>query len=120
MRRGLARSSPNWGRFLLVVGSQECVLTSYDCDLPPLARGRDAAREIRNGAVRWTSSRGGHVCPELDDLVRYHEIDRPLVIDPLGHSYRLACEHEGISVSSAGPDGTFGTADDVIAVGSLQ
>lgn len=54
-------------------------------------------------------------CPTVDDLKRNGAL-RPSqnVNDPWLHPYRIACDGTNIAVSSLGPDGQPGTADDIV------
>jgi hypothetical protein len=64
---------------------------------------------------RWRQLHPGQRCPahlsELDDIS---------VLDPWGHALQYTCDPRllraaspGIAITSAGEDGTFGTADDI-------
>jgi hypothetical protein len=57
----------------------------------------------------------GHRAPEPQELAEFmaqHQISED-GIDPWGTAYRLVHQGDTISISSAGPDLTFGTDDDV-------
>ena len=47
---------------------------------------------------------------------RWHHashVHTPYVLDPWGTPYRMSPSGQGFAITSAGPDRTFGTADDV-------
>jgi hypothetical protein len=55
-----------------------------------------------------------HRCPtKRDDLIDGGYIDAPSLVDPWGTSIASWCSHDAADVISAGPDRTFGTADDI-------
>jgi len=53
-------------------------------------------------------------CPRgFDDLVAGKYVNPKGLVDPWGRSFRFTCTDEDPRIESAGPDGMFGTADDV-------
>ena len=55
-------------------------------------------------------------CPTLSLLEEEHFLDRAAREDDAwGNRFRVRCESDSLSVSSAGPDGKSGTADDIHA-----
>lgn len=78
------------------------------------------------GAARWATRvlqwsgelyRVDHPehCPTLDDLIAAGILDAATVrLDPWGQDFRITCTHDVVEVTSAGPDRTFDTPDDVI------
>ncbi len=64
----------------------------------------------------WLSTHPGRACPDhLADLNDW--MNNRDTVDPWGRDYRWACRHLGapqlLFVASAGPDGRFGTSDDI-------
>jgi len=53
-------------------------------------------------------------CPTLDDLVRVDLLKEEQTKDPFGNELRVRCTLNVIEVRSAGKDGRFNTADDVV------
>jgi len=52
--------------------------------------------------------------PGNDDLIRGHYINTAALVDPWGTAIAYSCSSdEDLTAHSAGPDRTFGTADDV-------
>lgn len=87
------------------------------CDLSPNDEARIMVRELRNASMRWRAMRGSDLCPAYGALLRDHELDGPMRADPWGGSYRFECPSDDVRVSSAGPDRTFDTKDDIAAHG---
>lgn len=66
----------------------------------------------------WAAAHPEKYCPaKIEDLNEY--MTKTDIKDPWGHAYRMACGKDmpagakGVAISSAGPDGKFGTADDI-------
>jgi hypothetical protein len=73
------------------------------------------AREIRNAAQRWRGLHEDQACPTMEQLARDKELDPdPSTDDFWGNPFRITCIEDDVWVSSAGPDRTMGTADDII------
>lgn len=68
---------------------------------------------LRVGAAIWKETRG--TCPTADDIVKAGLVSPALRSrDVWGTPYRITCPTHGAPVvSSAGPDLTFGTGDDI-------
>lgn len=52
-------------------------------------------------------------CPTIDVLRAEGFVDAKAERDPWGHPLAISCEGREISVISPGPDGQFGTSDDI-------
>jgi hypothetical protein len=85
-------------------------------DVPPQAR---AAWKVKTLAhedfPRWQKLHPDRLCP-----ARLSELDDISTLDPWGHALQYTCDPRllraaspGIAITSAGEDGTFGTADDI-------
>jgi hypothetical protein len=71
-------------------------------------------RLVTEAYLRWSIANIDQRCPtDLADVARYAQSDD--VLDPWGTRLAMICDLPGVhfAVVSAGPDGTFGTADDV-------
>ena len=68
---------------------------------------------------QWKAEHPDKPCPgKLEDLTKYFGEDPgvPVLEDGWGHPLKMTCDPKiGLVVISLGPDGTFGTADDVVA-----
>ena len=61
---------------------------------------------------RWSAAHPSGGCPEsFTELRRYAKDPSP--IDPWGGVFEMVCEPTQLRVHSPGPDGVFGTADDI-------
>jgi hypothetical protein len=73
------------------------------------------AQALCMSAVLWMESH--HACPTLQEVVEQHMVSDDLSPkDAWENPYRISCNAESSElpvVTSAGPDGVFGTADDV-------
>jgi serine/threonine-protein kinase len=74
-------------------------------------RARDHIRAVLAAIKRWTATHAGAPCP------RPGELDQVTANDPWGHAVAITCTDQPADqiagVTSAGPDGAFGTEDDV-------
>jgi hypothetical protein len=71
-------------------------------------------RLVTDAYPRWSMNNPDQRCPtELDDLAPYTDLEG--VLDPWSTRLEMHCDVPGeiFAVVSAGPDGKFGTADDV-------
>lgn len=76
---------------------------------------RNDAQTLKLVAEKWRGDHGPSWCPTLEGLVHDHEISRHSRLDdPWGHRYELRCEGDDTRAASAGPDGRFGTPDDIV------
>jgi type II secretion system (T2SS) protein G len=69
-------------------------------------------REIDTAIARYQIDQSR--CPRtLGDLVAGQYVSAKGLVDPWGGPFQFNCTDDDAHVVSAGPDGTFGTADDV-------
>lgn len=84
----------------------------------PSKRTEGSAREIRNAASRFRgATEHATECPTVARLVAVGELDTSSVgerEDAWGLPFRIECTDDDVFVASAGHDGLFGTADDVL------
>jgi hypothetical protein len=77
------------------------------------------AQALCVSAVLWIESH--HACPTPSDILEHHFVSPDVVPqDAWDNPYRITCGGENAddpTVTSAGPDGVFGTADDISAAG---
>ncbi|HID08391.1 MAG TPA: hypothetical protein EYP10_14735, partial [Armatimonadetes bacterium] len=87
-----------------------------------LEHGRKVYKRIWNALARYHKRHGEYPAPDeaIDALVREKFITRRDTLDPLGNPYRIKAHGRGwgrrvwsFVLISAGPDGKFGTDDDV-------
>ena len=107
----------------------ECKQVGTGPDKKPIMRCSSSASKADVAAIevkkiakeafpQWSLRNRSKTCPDgVADLVEF--MSRPDAKDPWDHEYRLLCGDNlprgvhGIAVSSAGPDGTHDTSDDI-------
>jgi hypothetical protein len=73
-----------------------------------------SARTIRAAAQNWQATTNSEACPTVAQLITEKHLDSTSnMLDAWGHPFRLKCTDGEVFVGSAGPDGTFGTRDDI-------
>ncbi len=71
------------------------------------------AQAIYNGYVIWSADNPGK-CPSPQDLVDSQALQKGKdVTDAWGQDFSIKCDGNDAQVTSAGPDGQFGTEDDI-------
>ena len=71
------------------------------------------ARTIQQ-AVTGYILEGNEDCPDVDALMRADVLDRTTdPTDAWGNDFHVECDQGAVHVRSAGPDETFGNADDI-------
>ena len=79
----------------------------------PKAEAAETGRRVLGAVEAWQSENPSG-CPSLSVLVESGYLGEEVrVDDPWGTRFRIMCSGTSTSVRSAGPDGRFGTADDV-------
>jgi hypothetical protein len=74
------------------------------------------AASLASAVTLWQAQHGDDSCPSFDSLVRDDVVSPETSgVDPWKNPYSIACTDSGVSVTSSGPDGRPGTADDVVA-----
>lgn len=69
---------------------------------------------IRVGAAIWMAN--DERCPTTEDLIKIKFVNEKVQTnDPWGQPYKIVCTEKEPVVTSAGPDGKLGTADDIVA-----
>jgi hypothetical protein len=71
---------------------------------------------VEEAYPKWRADHPKKKCPaSIDDLAKYFGEDPglPVTTDPWGHALVMTCDDKGFAISSVGPDGKPGTADDV-------
>jgi type II secretory pathway pseudopilin PulG len=76
---------------------------------------KTACNSIRSQTLIWKQQHAGEDCPTLEQLRQDKLLDRGFSLkDPFGNPFRLTCETDEITCSTAGPDHKEGTDDDII------
>lgn len=70
------------------------------------------AKTIASAAEMYMAENEG--CPTISDLITAKVLsDKKATQDAWDHDYQIECDEDGPTVTSAGPDGQFGTEDDI-------
>lgn len=65
-------------------------------------------------AVQMYMAMNNSDCPTMDQLIEDKQIDKNTATkDPWDNDFKIECDGTDITVYSAGPDGEFGTEDDI-------
>jgi hypothetical protein len=80
-----------------------------------------ACNSIRSATILYLNSHAGNVCPSVaqlkqDDLL----VPNFRSTDPWGNAFKIVCGVDEITVSTPGPDQTWGTADDISVPSKAQ
>lgn len=116
-RRGFLRGVIKYRLPLLVsLTIVLCLLVVASVWLRPsyVNRTRSDATALQTAVHIYMATRPSAHCPSLRDLTRAGILDGSRrTRDEWGHPFLIECGGEGMSVSSVGPDGQRGTADDM-------
>src|SRR5579872_5884348 len=75
---------------------------------------KTACSTARQAAMQWKAVHPSEDCPSIDQLKAEKDLDTGYnVKDPWGSPYKLSCDSDEITCTSAGPDRKEGTDDDV-------
>jgi general secretion pathway protein G len=73
-----------------------------------------ACNTIRSATIQWRAVHPGDDCPTVDALKKEKFLDTGFNLkDPWNSSYKLGCDADEITCTSAGPDRKEGTEDDI-------
>ncbi len=77
---------------------------------------RVSAASLASAVTLSQAQHGEDSCPSFDSLVRDRVVSPETSgVDPWKNPYSIECTDSGVSVTSSGPDGRPGTADDIVA-----
>jgi general secretion pathway protein G len=75
---------------------------------------KTACSTVRQATMQWKAVNPGADCPTVEQLRTERDLDTGFNLkDPWGNLYKLACDSEEITCTSAGPDKKEGTEDDI-------
>jgi len=75
---------------------------------------RTDAQTIRSAVTMYLADHAGESCPTIEDLISDAALDRnKRTTDAWEREFQVQCDDGNISVVSAGPDGQFGSEDDI-------
>jgi general secretion pathway protein G len=73
-----------------------------------------ACNSVRSATILWKNSHPGEDCPTVDQLKSEGLLEKSFSSkDPWGNAFKLACDVDEITCSTAGPDRKEGTDDDI-------
>ena len=73
-----------------------------------------ACNTVRSATIQWKAVHPGDDCPTVEQLKKEKFLDTGFNLkDPWNTSYKLACDADEITCTSAGPDRKEGTEDDI-------
>jgi general secretion pathway protein G len=73
-----------------------------------------ACNTVRSASILWKSSHPGDDCPTIDQLRQEGLLERGFSPkDPWGNQFKVACDTDDITCTTAGPDRKEGTEDDI-------
>ncbi|HXX67781.1 MAG TPA: prepilin-type N-terminal cleavage/methylation domain-containing protein [Polyangiaceae bacterium] len=76
---------------------------------------KTACNTARQATMQWKAVHPGEDCPSIEQLKAEKDLDTGFNLkDPWGSPYKLSCDSDEITCSSAGPDRKEGTDDDII------
>src|SRR6185312_12271879 len=78
-----------------------------------LGAAKTACNTIRSATMQWKAVNPGADCPTVEQLKTERDLDTGFNLkDPWGNPYKVACDTDEITCTSAGPDKKEGTDDD--------
>jgi general secretion pathway protein G len=73
-----------------------------------------ACNSVRSATILWKNVHPGDECPTVDDLKHEGLLERAFNSkDPWGNQFKIACDVDEITCTTAGPDHKEGTEDDI-------
>jgi general secretion pathway protein G len=76
---------------------------------------KTACNTVRQAAMQWKAVHPSEDCPTVEQLKSDKDLDTGFSLkDPWGTPYKLGCESDEITCTSAGPDRKEGTEDDIL------
>lgn len=75
---------------------------------------KTACSTIRQATMQWRAVNPGSDCATVEQLKTEKDLDTGFSLkDPWGNLYKVSCDSDEISCTSAGPDRKEGTEDDI-------
>jgi general secretion pathway protein G len=79
-----------------------------------VSAGKTACSTARQATMQWKAVHPSEDCPTVDQLKTEKDLDTGFNLkDPWGSPYKLSCDADEITCTSAGPDRKEGTDDDI-------
>jgi general secretion pathway protein G len=75
---------------------------------------RTDAQAVRSAVEGYMMANTTNDCPTIDELLEQGELRRgSRTTDPWNNAFKIECTRDGADVTSAGPDGEWGSDDDI-------
>ena len=79
-----------------------------------LGAAKTACSTVRQATMQWKAVNPGADCPTVEQLKTEKDLDTGFSLkDPWNNPYKLNCDSDEITCTSAGPDKKEGTEDDI-------
>jgi general secretion pathway protein G len=79
-----------------------------------LGAAKTACSTVRQATMQWKAVNPGSDCPTVEQLKTEKDLDTGFNLkDPWNNPYKLNCDSDEITCTSAGPDRKEGTEDDI-------
>jgi len=76
---------------------------------------KTACNTIRSATILWKNAHPDEDCPTVDQLKQDGLVERGFAVkDPWGNPFKIACDTDDITCTTAGPDRKEQSADDII------
>ncbi|MGH7269809.1 MAG: type II secretion system protein [Polyangiaceae bacterium] len=76
---------------------------------------KTACSTVRQATMEWKAVNPGGDCPSVEQLRTEKDLDTGFSLkDPWGNLFKVSCDDDEITCTSAGPDKKEGTADDIV------
>ena len=118
--RGIKQEGMTLVEIMIVVIIMALIATAVGVAvLPRLQKAREDstktdAQQIRSAVTLYLGENPAGGCPTMDDLVEGAYLDKSKrTTDAWDNDFVIECEGDNVAVVSAGPDGQFGTEDDI-------
>ena len=80
-----------------------------------LGAAKTACSTVRQATMQWKAINPGGDCPTVEELKAEKDLDTGFNLkDPWNNPYKLNCDSDEITCTSAGPDRKEGTEDDIL------
>jgi hypothetical protein len=110
----VSRGALTFGAVLAALSAVTAVVVARAGTVDPGVMSDDAGRRVLAAAEAWQSEKP-EGCPTLTGLTDAGYLSSDVRTDDAwGTRFRIVCSDRSTSVHSAGPDGHFGTHDDVV------
>jgi general secretion pathway protein G len=80
-----------------------------------IGKARTGCNTIRQATMQWQAIHPGGACPTVEQLRKEKDLETGFSLtDPWGNPYKVNCDNDEITCTTAGPDHKDGTEDDIL------